>query len=1033
MKIKGIVFITAFLLPYQVIAQDEKEGKIEEVTVTGTHIKGADVTGILPITTLSEDTIENLGVGNGDELIRAIPSQGEVTFHNQDVSGGINDVRGDSSSFNIRSLGTGHSLTLLNSRRMVLQPGYSAVNGVPVVSANPNAIPIAGVSRLEVLHDGASALYGSDAVGGVVNTILRRDFEGITGQVRYGDANGTDRQDFSGYVRAGFNFNQQQTRIGFFADARNRKAVDASERDYAASSDLRPLVEGSSFAGDTDFDNRSANSPWGVFRALVPDHEARAANRRRVYTDGDRIAGDDSAGGGFFRILPADHPSCEFSPAGTDLCFDDNDSVSRLTRYDSNSERQIIPKLDRINLYSTIEHDVDERMTLYGEYGYYRADTERPREQAPLQSSRVVVTVPRTNFYNPFGARFLNADGETSATGTTLNPSRLPELEICSATSCSGANRIDAPDDGLDIILTRYRPVDVGPRVTEVENESYRVLGGVKGELNLFDRDWDYDTAALYSRYESLDLTRNRVSHTLLQQALARNDALAYNPFNGADINNPSVGDATANEQEVLDSIRVDVFKKGETELSLVDFKISNPDAVSLFDRSIGVALGAEWRRETFEDDRDPRLDGTITYTDPVSGDVSDSDVLGSSPTQDSEGSRNVKSLFAEVIVPVVFPSMDIPMVNHFDIQLAGRHEDFSDVGTNSKPRIAASWGVTPAFQFRGNWQEGFRAPNLAQLHQEEVVRATTVSDYVECNADGVAVTDCDSNFRINNVRAGSRDLDPEDSETYSIGFTVSPTTQRVNATFTVDYWQVEQEKLVGVAGDENQVLLDLFLRGQGSFNPNVIRRLDTGCLPGDDFRCTIGTISEIRDPYQNFDKRTVRGIDFGYTMSMLSDAGDFDLSLHASRLLEYDQEINDNIAVLRESSGLPTENQGNLLRLDGLPEWRIRADLRWRRENWGAGVSVRHVSNFEDTAASFTNDAGQIVNWKVDAWTTVNANVSYTFDEGNTPWDRLRLRVGVNNIGDSEPSLADESFGYYGGIHNSTGRYFYFDTTIGF
>ncbi|MGI9392711.1 MAG: TonB-dependent receptor plug domain-containing protein, partial [Parvibaculales bacterium] len=520
--IKHIYFVllVGLLLPFAVMAQESEE--IEEIVVLGSHIKGGDITGVLPITSLSTEDIDNLGILDGDELFRSIPSQGFVGFHNQDVSGGINDVRGDSSSFNLRAVGTGYTLALINSRRMVLQPGWASEEGVPVVSANPNAIPVAGIQRVEVMRDGASALYGTDAIGGAINSILRGKVNKTTISLRKGQSRHTSRKDNSAYFRTGYSSRDNRTTISFFGDYRDRTALPASQRVYAASDDRRPLVVGTDFEGDTDFDSRSAYSPWGIFAAIIPEDNAigaRLANDKRVYYDGNGIATDN----GLMRILPVSHGSCEEDGLGADpsYCYDDSGSVSRLTRFDKNSLRQIVPRLQRSNFFTNFEHQLNANVTLYGELGYYRARTIRSKEQS-ANLPNAVVTAPASSYWNPFGPKEFSG---------TANPNRLPDLKICgegtqsggtaaNRYSCSSSRRDDLPDGGLAVDLIRYRPVDMGPRITEVENESWRFLIGGEGEITLLGIEWDWDSALLHSSYESYDLTRNRVSSTKLQEAI---------------------------------------------------------------------------------------------------------------------------------------------------------------------------------------------------------------------------------------------------------------------------------------------------------------------------------------------------------------------------------------------------------------------------------------------------------------------------------------------------------------------------------
>jgi iron complex outermembrane receptor protein len=150
---------------------------------------------------------------------------------------------------------------------------------------------------------------------------------------------------------------------------------------------------------------------------------------------------------------------------------------------------------------------------------------------------------------------------------------------------------------------------------------------------------------------------------------------------------------------------------------------------------SIGFAAGVEARYEAYDEDRDDRLDGTITFTDAVTGEFSATDVYGTSPTPDSSGSRDVFAAFAEASVPIVSPDMNIPLVQTFDLQLAARYEHYSDFGGSGiKPRVAAAWTPFSGLMFRGAYSEGFRAPNLIVVN-EGVDRSNAREDSYFCEA----------------------------------------------------------------------------------------------------------------------------------------------------------------------------------------------------------------------------------------------------------------------------------------------------------
>jgi outer membrane receptor protein involved in Fe transport len=165
MKLKNIKYSLGLLMmpiSLMVFAQDDSSqfSEVEEVVVVGSQIKGARITGALPVSVISSEDIESLGVDSGDELLDNIAELGQNTFNQNEFSGGYNASRGDVGAFNLRDIGTGNTLTLLNGRRLITSPGYQTepiLGGtMPVMTTNSNAIPVNGADRIEILRDGAS-------------------------------------------------------------------------------------------------------------------------------------------------------------------------------------------------------------------------------------------------------------------------------------------------------------------------------------------------------------------------------------------------------------------------------------------------------------------------------------------------------------------------------------------------------------------------------------------------------------------------------------------------------------------------------------------------------------------------------------------------------------------------------------------------------------------------------------------------------------------------------------------------------------
>ena len=956
------------------IAQDTEEGEdvreLERVVVVGSQIVGSDVAGALPVTVLSADDIEVTGAGSGDELLRAIPQIGDIIFSEAEFTG-VNGARGDIGSINLRGIGTGNTLVLLNGRRLVLHPGTQVQDFVPVNTVNSNSLPVTGISRLEVLRDGAAAIYGTDAVAGVINTITQSDFEGLETSLRYGGSEGTDLRELTGTLKWGTNFNQDRTNFSVFANFLSREGFSALDRPYSGTEDLRVFFEGTPFEGDTQLRNLSVETQWGEFRTL----------------DGSQIPG---LGDNDFHIQPASFEDCDGDGTidlGNGVCADAGTLIDTSLRLDRARYRELSGNTDRQNLMAFFNHEFDNGVEFFGEATYYHADYDRERETAAILSSAEII-VPATAFYNPFG---------------------------------------------VDLQFRDYRPLDAGPRRVEVENDSFRLLGGVRGNWDT----WDWESAFLHSEAETTDVT-NRISNTLFQQAIARTTPDAYNPFAGGNINDTDAP-GTFNDPATINSFIVPVSRVGETSLTLADFKISNGALLELPAGGLGIALGVEFRSEEFSDDRDDRLDGTIVFTDLVTGRVVGSDVMGSSPTPDTDGDRSVTSAFAELAVPIVNEDMEIPLVYSLDMQLAVRAEDYSDVGSVAKPKIALSWYPFQDFQVRAAYSQGFRAPNLEQINATGIRRVNGGrEDWILCEATARAngtefdTGECDGTS-IESVRSGGPDLEPENNDNFSIGLVYQPSFVD-DLTFTVDWWRIEQEDVVGIFGDQNQISLDYLLRVQGSSNPNVIRAAPTdeeialytaaGLTPA-------GEILEVQDQFVNLELREFEGVDFGVIWGFDTDSfGNFDFKINAAYLREAFQNASPPAAQLLAAIEAGTINDAvdvpgtdDRVRQNGRPEWRGNASIVWRAGNWGAGAFYNYVGDVIDT--SVTGPNGEI--FEVDPFETISLYGQYTFED---PFDgETRIRIGARNITDEDPPIADEfASGYFPSLHSNRGRYWYVD-----
>ena len=962
-----------YILPFVLVsvgsnmfAQDNEvnQNDVEEVVVVGSQIKGASISGALPVSVLSSEDIEALGVDSGDELLAQIAENGANYYNEQDWNGGVNGARGDVGSFNIRNLGTGNTLALINGRRLVQNPSYQTelIGGsyVPVMSVNSNNIPIGGVDRVEILKDGASAIYGADAVAGVVNTVLKKEFEGFNIKARLAAYDHFSTEDNKVSIEFGTDLNDGRTNLGIFFDYYDRGEINANEDPRWAD-------------GDWAYKNLDLGPFQGSFR-----NSSNQGIFGKFYTYGTKKKA--------WSFYPTGAGKCNQSSAidlGAAGCLEDSTSSTDRPRTNLNEDRAVRSQLERVNFFVYLNHEMQDGSELFTEIGAYSADSG-PRnlyQQSTLGASSTCTSniqamiIPAENFYNPLDSDLCKDDY------------RFPNKPISSTAL-----------------------------------NTYRLLQGVRGS---YDNGWDYEAAFVWSKAYSRNVVENRIGMDLLALALADQTAAAFNPFHG--------GVVPSN----IERTWVDVYRKNETDLLMIDFKLTNNDLFELPGGSAGMLLGYEYREESFADMRDPRLNGTISWTNPW-GETYPfvSAVANSSPTPNSSGEREVTSIFAE---------LQMPVMDNLDIQLALRHEDFSDISeTATVGKFAFGWQLHEKLLFRGSYQTAFRAPNLVTVFESVVARNNTRSDslgrYVGDGSDIKDPNDPDTTLfdisrSVQRVARGSADLQPEESTNYSVGFVIDPIE---NLTIIIDKWEIEKEKSIGLFGEVNHTTLDLLMRLQGGAsecvgNPAVERSpADPATAPffAAAGLCNAGEVIRINDIYTNLDTRIIGGIDLAVLYDFYTNFGDFGIKYQHSRIDEFSQTAGGNAATIVSASeagllpGIAVQGFSDLIGVDGNFEDKSVITAFWDYKAYRISYSSTEVGEFEESGIRRSDGT----KWIIPSMQTQNITFSYNFDIADNP---ARLRFAVRNLEDKRAPLADETYGYYSKTHSDYGRNYYLELRV--
>ncbi|MFC4931776.1 TonB-dependent receptor [Massilia sp. GCM10023247] len=587
----GPLLLAQLLAAPQAAAQEAAERPIARVVVTGSNIRRAEAETASSVLTVNRADIERSGKSTVSELLQtlAVDNQGSVptTFGNGFAAG--------ASGISLRGLGAGSTLVLLNGRRMA---PYGLADDAQKVFADLNVIPTDAVDRIEILKDGASAIYGSDAIAGVVNIILRRNFKGTTVRGGLGITEEWDGEEQNLAITHGvgdLDADRYNVLLNFeFKRLNDVWLRDRADRRYIGRIDLRQW-------------GYSAQEALGGTGAITGPNAAGSAingNVRNPATNNYYNRGSLDPASGFTRFFPGaacsnftDHPQGD--PGGG--CLIDAPL----------SYNQIRPEQENYSLFGRGTWRFTPALEAYGELNLYSSKTA------------------------------------TSTTPSTVSANvGYPGGPVSNAAVQLGPAHPDNPYFGRAARL-RYLAGDVGPRQSNIDSFFVRALAGVKGNF----AGWEYDSALLFSRST---VTNERFGYLQRDVAFAMLDPTAVN-IAAALGASPAYAalpigtywriaeNAGLNSPEVYAALSPKIASDAATKIIQGDFKATR-ELGRLAGGPIGVAAGLEWRRE-------------VTELKPTAG-TERGNIIGLGYSA-YRGARNVFGLYGEALAPVL-PGLEI-------------------------------------------------------------------------------------------------------------------------------------------------------------------------------------------------------------------------------------------------------------------------------------------------------------------------------------------------------------------------------------
>jgi iron complex outermembrane receptor protein len=912
-----------------------------EILVTGSRIKQDPSRSALPLQIISTEDLTREGINSPEQLISYLASNGNGADNlasNTDVTSGAQRGTNGLSAANLRGQGPSGTLVLLNGRRV-------AAHGLTGSAVDVNQIPFAAIERVEVLKDGASAIYGTDAIGGVINFITKTDFQGVsltgftditeegdspiyrlTGTVGYGDL-----------AEQGFNVMASVSKSwNGILRGEDRDFVNGNQPNRGLSVDTRGTPIATAFANGPNAFFAPTGSLLSGVNLTIPGTTTQANGGINVL---------DLPGGA----------GCETMDGG--MAYDDALWLNPAARYacawDTGRAAILQQPLETLTYFGRASlalgaHTLSAELT--------GSDADSSKQFSANQYSGNTSTTP---LYYPLN----------SLTQDTYNSIYNQLVSVFPAIAANYGKPI----------AYRWRCTVCGPREYKTNTKTFRA--GLFLDGPLFS-DWTYSAGGSYARSRSQSVLGTGYAYRGVFSSSARAAAsgIAGATSGSLDTRAPTAPGATApGIVGLLNSGILNPFSLVQTDAALAALEAVSAEGVTLyggqydvwqFDASasgslfelpagaVKLAFGADYRREgyRFNGSAEAELDRPEIFN------VAFDNANALDPQH-----RTVKAVYGEVLVPVF---------SMLEVTAAARLDDYSGFGTTFNPKFTAKFQPFDWLMFRGSYGTGFRVPNFNQIFNgvtESPNPGATLVDPTTCPSGAVSTTDpgCAA-ITPDTLSGGNLNLGPETSEQYSVGVVVRPL-PRWSA--SADYWSIAVDDVIGA------LTLREALANYQFLDPARFQRTN-GILTGVDLRA------------DNIGSRRTKGIDVSLRGGLDGFGGVFNVGLDGTYLIEKKEKLVP-IAPYVDQRGVFTF-AGDL----GL-KWKHNAWINFTRDNVSVNFSQIYRGGYDNQVISTVALTRPDFNPKVKAYVIYNTSVSVDVDR------RLRLTAGIKNLFDTDPPFA--------------------------
>ena len=1014
------------------------------IVVTGSRIARPDYTATSPIVSVDADLIEQSSSVNLEANLNRLPqfSPALTQFDTAEIQPNANTTPG-ASTVSLRQLGSNRNLVLLDGRRA------TPINGTGVIDIN--SIPSAAIQRIEIITGGASSTYGADAVGGVVNFILKEDFTGVEfdGQVSFSPQGGGEEYRVSSLVGAALDDGRGSVLLGM--EYYKREQILRADRDSYQEARADPFVRGEEFFLSENYVSTAGNNGFGqaTLNSFFPDRPdgVNIPRSTPIYFNNDGtpfINASTTANGTYYPLL--------LNYKGVL-----DDGVTRKVidtglLEQNNPDRILSSPQERYSFFAKGDYEVAPWINFIGQAYFARTETRSLSFNTVLLGSTGTEIPYNDEIYtgSPFAPEAANFRVSSVLPDGRTNPDFLPGgrygLNCAPVGGCTNREVFPVPANVAALLDSRPDPdapwtanysLDAfGRRGTENFNNTFQVQLGFEGTMPDSDFTWDI----IGSHGETIAKT-NLVGLV----ALERFRTILTSPNYGVNFfalgnNGARYGSTASCDTGLSPFIPNSVFSADCDLASSADVQFENRIAQTLVEANLQgglfelpygqlrVAVGAQYRRNSIDFTSDSSaFEGSSFYQ-----------TTTTFPQASTEGTVAVREVYGEMLIPLL---ADLPFVRDLNLELGYRLSDYDSVGSIGTYKINGEYAPTDWLRFRGGYQRASRAPNLGELFTARTNSLLFAGDGDPCAPENITTPTGVGNYSTNpdlnpetagqvrnlceqlmgaagaaqfysaarttelaqgqfftSLLAGASGLQEEDATTYTIGAVISDISRSPwleNLRLSADYYNIKLTDGISQQGIDS-VFRQCFTR---EFNPNfslnaACQRIERDAVDGTQQVVVV-----------NFDNQgAVETAGFDVQLDWALRFADVELGIPGRIALNANFTYLDKFATTPDQVAVPLTDYAGTFgptaanavgTQSGSYRWKLFTRLNYTYGPASIGLQWQHKPSIDAVQAA-TNEVSNVAG--APAYDLFNLTARYELMES------VSFRAGIDNLFDKDP-----------------------------